>query len=354
MFPGVGDHYVKMAQGLYQTETVFREQVDDCCERLLPYLKSDLREILYSDKKKVANPKATDTTQPHFDFRKMLKGASADETTQKLNQTIFSQPAVFVIEYSLAKLWMSYGIQPQAMIGYSIGEYVAACIAGVISLSDVLLLLTKRAQMIQELPVGAMLAVPLSEKEIRPLLGEALSIAIISTPSQCVVGGVPETITALEQQLKEREVLCRQLQTSHAFHSKMLATLQEPLTKLVGNFTLKCPKIPYLSIITGTWITDAQATNPHYWAQHTYSTVRFADGIGELLHTPNQIFLEVGPGQSVGSFVFQHPAFQKVGETMVLSSLRTRYEQQADEAFLLNTLGKLWLGGIDLDFSSIF
>jgi acyl transferase domain-containing protein len=351
MFPGVGDHYVNMAQGLYQTETTFREHIDECCEKLLPHLGQDLREILYPNSEKSAEKVVDDTAQPRFDLKKMLKREPADENTQKLNQTIFSQPAVFVIEYALAKLWMSWGIKPQAMIGYSIGEYVAACIAGVISLEEVLLLLIKRAQMIQDLPAGAMLAVPLSEDDIRPKLGEELSIATISTPSQCVVAGPPNAINDLAKKLQEQQVLCRPLATSHAFHSKMMAPLRERLVELVSDFALKPPQIPYLSNVTGTWITDAQATSPHYWAQHTYQTVRFADGIGELLQTSDQIFLEIGPGQSLGSFVFQHPAFQNVPDSvMIQPSLRTMYDGQPDVAFLLNSLGKLWLGGKTIVF----
>lgn len=346
MFPGVGDHYINMARGLYQTQSVFREHVDECCETLLPYLRQDLREIIYHEGDKAADSKAADTAKPRFDLRKMLKREPADEHTQKLNQTIFSQPAVFVIEYALAKLWMSYGIRPQAMIGYSIGEYTAACLAEVISLEDTLRLLTKRALMIQELPAGAMLAVPVSEEKILPMLGDELSLATMSTPLQCVVAGPPNAISELEHRLQEQQVLCRRLQTSHAFHSKMMEPLKEPLTKLVGTFTLNRPQIPYLSNVTGTWITKTQATDPQSWAQHTYSAVRFSDGIGELLQTPGQIFLEVGPGQSLGSFVFQHPAFQNVHDSvMVLPSLRTMYDGQPDAAFLLNSLGKLWLGG---------
>ncbi len=349
MFPGVGDHYVNMARGLYQTEIIFREQVDKCCEILSPYLKEDLREILYPEREK-----ADKTAKPRFDLRKMLdqKQAPADEITRKLNKTIFLQPAVFVIEYALAKLWMSRGIKPHVMIGYSVGEYAAACIAGVISLEEVLLLLIKRARMIQDLPVGSMLAVPFSENDILPKLGEELSIATISTSSQCVVAGPPDAIDNLAKELQEQQVVCRQLQTSHAFHSKMMEPLRKQLIALVSNFALKPPQIPYLSNVTGTWITDAQAADPHYWAQHTCQTVRFADGIGELLQTAGYIFLEAGPGQSLGSFVFQHPAFQSVQDSvMVLPSLRTIYDGQPDAAFLLNSLGKLWLGGATFELN---
>ncbi len=345
MFPGVGDHYVNLAKGLYQTDAYFQQQVDECCDILLPLLGQDLRNILYPN---TAEPAESGKT-PRFDFKKMFNRGPADEATQTLNRTIFSQPAVFMIEYALAKLWMHWGIQPQAMIGYSIGEYVAACLSGVMNLQDSLLLVTQRAKLIQEMPAGTMLAVPWPETKILPLLGEELSIAIISTPSQCVVGGPPSAIAQLEQQLQQQEVLCRRIQTTQAFHSKMLVSLREPLTQVISQFVLQPPQIPYLSNVTGTWITESQAMDPHYWAQHTYQTVRFADGVTELLQTPNQILLEVGPGQSLGSFVLQHPAFAQSEGSVVLPSLRSMYDKQADEAFLLTVLGKLWLNGVNIE-----
>ncbi|MCP4262405.1 MAG: acyltransferase domain-containing protein [Planctomycetes bacterium] len=350
LFSGVGDHYVNMARGLYQTETVFREQVDKCCEILLPYLKEDLREILYP-----TDQKSDETAKPGFDLRKMLNRGQApvDATTQKLNKTIFLQPAIFVIGYSLAKLWHRMGVSPQAMIGYSLGEYVAAAVAEVMSLEDALLLVVKRAQMIEELPEGAMLAAPLSENEMLPLLGDELSLATISTPSQCVVSGPPDAIMDLEQHLKEKEILHLRLQTSHAFHSKMMKKLSGPLTELAKIITFKSPGIPYISNVTGDWITNEQATDPHYWARHTYNTVRFADGVSKLLREPERIMLEVGPGQSLGSFVFQHPDIKNRKNTVALPSLRNVNEQQSDEAFLLNSLGKLWLEGVKVKWPKL-
>jgi len=355
MFPGLGDHYVNMAKGLYQSEKIFREQIDFCCDWLKPLLGLDLRELLYPNIEATEKSEST-IVESKFDLRKMLapQPESADGSSQKLNQTIFTQPTVFVLEYALAKLWMSWGIIPQAMIGYSIGEYVAACIAGVISLEDALRLVAERAKMIDKLPLGSMLAVPLSEAEILPLLTEELSLAIISTPKQCVVSGLPKAIGEFEIRLKEKEIVCRRLQSSHAFHSWMMDGCSEPLGKLIANIPLKPPTIPYISNVTGTWITKEQATDPHYWVQHTGHTVRFADGIDTLLQTPDWIFFEVGPGRSLGSFVFQHPAIQKIEERVVLSSLRHMNEQQADDAFLLNILGQLWLAGIQIKSSSFY
>lgn len=351
MFPGVGDHYIDMAKELYSTEASFRVEIDRCCELMLVHLGEDLRDIIYP---KTANTAAKTGNAGGFDFRKMLGREPVDENTQKLTKTVFNQPAVFTIEYALARLWMSWGVMPQAIIGYSVGEYVAACIAGVMSLEDALLLLTKRSKMIQDLPGGSMLAVPLNAVAIRPFLTAALSIAIISTPSQCVIAGPTEAILQLQERLTEKDVLCRQLQTTHAFHSVMMEPLREPLTAVAGSIALAHPQIPFLSNVTGTWINSAEATDPHYWAQHTYQTVRFADGIGELLTTPNRVLLEIGPGQNLGSFVFQHPAYKQAQDCVVASSLRNRYDSSSDRVFMLNTLGKLWLSGMHLDWPLIF
>jgi acyl transferase domain-containing protein len=347
MFPGVGDHYVQMGRGLYRASPVFREHIDLCSERLLPSLGEDLRQVLYPPAEEAQESQAASSAEARFDLRKMLSSRQEkpDEATRKLNQTLLSQPAVFVIEYALARLWISWGVKPQALIGYSLGEYVAACLADVLSLEDALRLLVKRAQLIQALPEGVMLAVPLPEAEIVPLLGSELSLATVSTPSQCVVAGPRQAVAGLEQRLKEKGVLYRYLQATHAFHSKMMEPLRGSLTQFARTLVAKPPCIPYLSNITGDWISTAQATDPDYWAQHTCQAVRFAEGIEVLLQTPGSILVEVGPGQSLGSFVLQHPAIQQAPDTVVLASLRTRYDQQSDECFLLNTLGRLWLNG---------
>jgi acyl transferase domain-containing protein len=217
-------------------------------------------------------------------------------------------------------------------------------------------LLVCRAQLIDKSPAGAMLAVPLPEEQVRALLTEhpELSISIISTPAQCVIGGPPEAIGALEESLKGRKTLCRRLPTTHAFHSQMLDGLHEPIVAAAQAIRLGEPQIPFLSNLTGTWITASEARAPRYWAEHTYKTVRFAEAVGEVLKAPNRLLLEVGPGQNLSSFVFQHPAYKEAEGLVVLPSLRNAYDRQSDRAFVLNTLGKLWLSGMDLDWEKIF
>ncbi|WP_414582650.1 SDR family NAD(P)-dependent oxidoreductase [Scytonema sp. PCC 10023] len=360
MFSGLGTHYVNMAFELYQTEPTFRACVDQCCELLKPHLSLDLRDVLYPKRNtKGVNQQQQNTSSAGFDLRKMLgrETEPADvetlHATSLLNQTVFTQPALFVIEYALAQLWMSWGIRPTAMIGYSIGEYVAATLAEVLSLEDALTLVAKRAQMIQELPEGAMLAVGLSEEEIQPLLNEKISMSAINGSSLCVIAGFTDAVEALERQLSQKGIVGKRLQSSHAFHSVMMEAIAPTLDDLVKTFSLKPPKIPYLSNVTGTWITAEQATDPSYWVKHLCQTVRFASGVQQLWKKDNPILLEVGPGQALSSFAQQCIESDDT-KTVMLSSLRHSYEQQSDVAFLLNTLGRLWLAGVKVDWLSFY
>ncbi|MBD2453049.1 acyltransferase domain-containing protein [Nostoc sp. FACHB-87] len=348
MFSGLGTHYVDMALELYQTESTFRGCVDECCELLQPVLGLDLRDVLYPNRN---HQNGKQQTQTGLDLRKMLGrgGQSADVATQKLNQTVLTQPAMFVIEYALAQLWISWGIRPTAMIGYSIGEYVAATLAEVLSLTDALTLVARRAQMIDELPAGAMLAVPLSEAEIKPSLNEKISLSAINGESLCVVAGFPDAVAELEQKLSDRGLIGKRLQTSHAFHSVMMEAIAATFHNLVNQFSLKSPKIPYISNVTGTWITAEQATDSTYWVQHLCQTVRFADGVQQLSQKDHPILLEVGPGQALISF-----ASQCLDKSLMFPSLRYSYEQQSDVAYLLNTLGRLWQAGVTVDWSSFY
>ncbi|MBH8571749.1 SDR family NAD(P)-dependent oxidoreductase [Nostocaceae cyanobacterium CENA369] len=353
MFSGLGTHYVDMAVELYQTEPTFRACVDQCCEFLKPHLGLDLRDVLYPNRNS-ENIKQN-TFSAGLDLRKMLgRGTEqVDVAAQKLNQTFLTQPAIFVIEYALAQLFISWGIRPTAMIGYSIGEYVAATLAEVLSVEDALTLVAKRAQMIQELPSGAMLAVGLSESEIQPLLSDRISISAINGSSLCVVAGFPDAVAELERQLSARGLVGKRLQTSHAFHSVMMEAIAPTFHNLVNTFSLKPPKIPYLSNVTGTWITADQATDPSYWVQHLCQAVRFADGIQHLWQKDNPILLEVGPGQALSSFALQCLKNDDTKPVM-LPSLRHSYEQQSDVAFLMNTLGRLWLAGVKVDWSDFY
>lgn len=343
MFPGLGTHYVNMAGELYQVEPKFREIIDRCCELFKPHLGLDLRDVLYSSENQLDKSSG-------FDLRKMLgrRGGQTNEATEKLNQTSIAQPTIFTVEYALAQLLISWGIRPQATIGYSIGEYVAACLAEVLSLEEAITLVAKRAKTIQELPGGLMLAVPLSEKEVQPFLNEKLSLSAINGASLCAIAGATDAIEKLERLLIEKGLACRRIVTSHAFHSYMMEAIAPSLRELVKTFNLKPPKIPYLSNVTGTWITAAQATDPDYWVKHLCQPVRFADGIQELWKKQHPILLEVGPGQTLCSLALQCIE----GDRIALPSLRHSYDSQSDIAFLLNALGQLWLAGVQIDWSA--
>ncbi|MEH1914628.1 type I polyketide synthase [Nostoc sp.] len=328
MFPGQGSQYVNMAREIYETETVFKEQVDYCSEVLKPLLGLDLRHILYPSEEKI------------------------DEASKQLQQTAIAQPAIFVIEYALAKLWQSYGVEPQAAIGHSIGEYVAATLAEVFSLEDALSLVAARGQMMQQLPTGAMLSIPLPADKIKSLLGQELSVAAINQPSQCVVSGSTAAVDTLQNQLAAQGIECRQLHTSHAFHSQMMEPILKAFAERVKTVTLNPPKLPYISNLTGTWITVTQATNPDYYAQHLRSTVLFCQGVEKLLATPEQVLLEVGSGHTLATLVKRHP--DKAAAQTVLTSVRHPQEKQSDNHVLFTTLGQLWLAGVKVDWFGFY
>ena len=325
MFTGQGAQYVGMGSELYQAEPLFHQLVDECCERLQPHLGFDLRSVLYPPQ------------------------GQTEKAIEQLTQTAVTQPALFVIEYALAKLWMEWGIRPQAMIGHSIGEYVAACLAGVFSLEDALALVATRGRLMQQLPGGAMLSVPLAEAEVQPLLDAQLSIGVINGPARCVVSGSLEALEALQNRLTRQGVTYQRLHTSHAFHSPMMEPILGLFTEQVKRVKLNPPQMPCISNVTGNWLTAEEATTPAYWARHLRQTVRFADGLRQLLQEPDQILLEVGPGRTLTTLALQHPS--KAKDQVVLSSLRHPQDQQSDVAFLLTALGKLWLAGAAVDWA---
>jgi acyl transferase domain-containing protein/acyl carrier protein len=319
MFPGQGAQYVHMGRDLYEALPGFRREVDRCCELLAPELGFDLREVLYPDEAHVA------------------------EAESRLVQTAVTQPALFVIEYSLARQWMDWGVQPEVMIGHSIGEYVAACLAGVLSLEDALVLVAARGRLMQEVPAGSMLAVSLSPSEVEPLLGD-LDIALLNESEMCVVSGTTEAIERLEATLGERKVSCRRLQTSHAFHSAMMDPILGRFEEIVKRTTLRAPRIPYVSNVTGTWITEAEATDPGYWARHLRQTIRFAEGLDELAGDGQRLLLEVGPGTTLATLAALEPG------RVTVSSMRHPRDRQPDQGPLLRALGRLWLGGVSIDW----
>ncbi|MEH2349563.1 MAG: acyltransferase domain-containing protein [Nostoc sp.] len=359
MFPGLGTNYVNMGWELYQVEPLFQKQIDYCCEFLKPLLGQDLRDVIYPHRTQQYQQSPQENS-PGLDLRKMLGrnqtpgDAKIVAATSLLNQTHLAQPAIFVIEYALAQLLISWGIRPSAMIGYSIGEYVAATLAEVLSLDEGLTLIAARAQMIQKLPRGAMLAVPLSQTEIFPLLNDQLSLSAVNGPSMGVIAGETKAIEVLEQQLTQKGLACRRLETSHAFHSHLMEGATSDLHELVTTFNLQAPKIPYISNVTGTWITAAEATNPDYWVKHLCQPVLFAPGIQELWKKEYPILLEVGPGQTLGSFALQCIENNPAVSQIILPSLRYSYDRKPDLAFLLKTLGRLWLAGVQIDWSEFY
>ena len=326
MFPGQGAQYVNMGIGLYQTEPIFRETVDRCCELLTRDLGLDLRQIMYAQE--------------------------AQPAAEQLAQTALAQPALFVTEYALAQLWLAWGLQPQALIGHSLGEYVAACLAEVFTLEDALLLVAARGRLMQALPSGAMLAVAMSAEALEPLLGLRLSLAAINGSNQCVASGPEQAIAKLQDQLKHQDVACRRLPTSHAFHSELMAPVLQPFTEQAARITLCPPQIPFVSNVSGTWITATQTTDPEYWAAHLRQTVRFADGLNCLLEEPDRLLLEVGPGRTLTGLAARHPA--RTEQQVVINSLPLPQTRQSDPAYMLATAGKLWLAGAALDYARAF
>ena len=348
LFPGLGDQYVDMARELYDVEPVFREQVDLCADGLAPHLGLDLREVIF------AGEGAARPASQGPDLRALLRrdAAPRSEAAARLARTGVAQPACFAVEYALARLLMSWGIVPEAMIGYSIGEYVAACLAGVLSLEDALFLVARRAKLIQDLPAGAMLAVPLPEEEVRPLLRERLSVSATNGPHFCVVGGTPEDVDGLAQSLAGRGVSTIRLQTTHAFHSAMMEPAVAAFTEIARRVEMNPPSIPYLSNVTGTWVTPGDLADPGYWARHMCQTVRFAEGVAELLKSPDRLFVEAGPGGTLGTLVKQHP--DAPAGLVTVSALRAATEGRSDVEHLLSAVARLWTSGAAVDWTGFW
>ena len=330
MFPGQGAQRVNMGRDLYESEPLYREIVDACAQILIPELDQDLRGVLFPAPDKLS------------------------WAEEQIVQTRITQPALFVTEYALAQLWMSWGIQPSAMIGHSVGEYVAACLAGVFSLEDGLRLIAARGRLIQEQPTGTMLAVMAGEDDVRPLLVDGVSIATINAPTLCVVSGPHDNIAAMESVLADARMECRPLHTSHAFHSAMMEPVVPPFTKMLEGVQLNPPQLPFVSNLTAAWINDDEATDPSYWAQQLVQAVRFTDGATVILEKADQqVFLEVGPGATLTSLTRLHPS--KKSMHVVVPSLASAIPgQQPDSACVLSALGRLWQAGIDVNWEGFY
>lgn len=347
LFPGVGDHYPGMAAGLYASEPTFRRVLDEGCELLRPLIGVDLREYFEVAGAREGGPTAGGRG---IDLRAMLGRETGPRSAARPpERALVAQPAVFVLEYALARLWMEWGVRPSAMIGHSIGEYVAACVAGVFSFEEGLRLVAARARLVDALAPGCMLAVSLSPERLRPWLEGSLALGAVNAPSMSVVSGEPHAIEALSLELAARRVTHRRLEVSHAFHSPMMRPAAEKLRDELEGVALRPPQIPYVANRTGTWVTAREAVDPASWARHLCETVRFADGIATLWADRATILLEVGPGQSLGSFALQQPETGPGPDRLAVASIRPRWVDEPDSAFLLRALGRLWLAGASFD-----
>jgi acyl transferase domain-containing protein/SAM-dependent methyltransferase/acyl carrier protein len=317
LFPGQGAQYPGMARALAAAEPVFHAELERCLRLLKPRL--DLRTLL-------------DT---------------ADAAT--LAATGTAQPALFVVEYAMARLWQRWGVTPSALAGHSLGEYVAACLAGVFSLEDALTLVAARGALMQAQPPGSMLAVPFGEAEARTLLGPHIDLAAVNGPAQCVLSGPDATITAMEAALAARGVETRRLDTSHAFHSAMMEPVLEPFGVLLAGMTLKTPAIPVLSNLTGTWLTGEEARDPAYWQRHLRGTVRFGDNLATLLSAPSRLLLDVGPGGTLARMARRRSDFRP-GQASLAAFAGPREDARKT---LLDAAGRLWEAGGPLDWQRL-
>ncbi|HEY6548043.1 MAG TPA: type I polyketide synthase [Vicinamibacteria bacterium] len=329
MFPGQGAQYVGMGRGLYASEPVFKKHLDECCEILRSPLGLDLRTVLFPSPEGSA------------------------EAAERLSQTAITQPALFAVELAMARLWMSWGIKPQAMIGHSIGEYVAAHLADVWSLPDALQLVAERGRLMQTMAPGSMLAVHLPVEQVREALPEGVSVAAVNAASFCVVAGPAPAISALEEDLRRRDQPATRLHTSHAFHSAMMDGILPAFEAKLRTVKFAAPRLPWVSNLTGTFITEAQAQDPGYWVRHLRETVLFAKGIETLSAESDRILLEVGPGNTLSTFARPLAAGRGGNPPAVVPSMRHPREDLEDLSFLLGALGRVWAHGARVDAGSL-
>jgi acyl transferase domain-containing protein/acyl carrier protein len=346
LLAGVGEHYAGMVGELYEQEPVFASYVDECQKILDEHFSIDVTGILT---KAGAENAASD-------LARLMGRATSDGAAPPMNRTEIAQPAVFVAEYALAKTLMDWGVAPSLLIGYSVGEYVAAALAGVLSLSDALRLVAMRAELIAGLPEGAMLAVGLKPEALRakvPDLHErGLDIATLNG-AQLVVAGPREAVSALAEQLRADRVACRELETTHAFHSRMLEPLADRLTDWVThNVTLNAPSIPYVSNVTGEVATPELVTDPAYWARHMVGTVRFSDGLSTALGAGDLCFVEIGAGKSLGAMLRTHPECGVERWPLIVSTLPGAAEDGTAAHAVTTALAKLWLAGVGIDWNA--
>ncbi|MDR5727769.1 MAG: amino acid adenylation domain-containing protein [Terriglobia bacterium] len=340
LFPGQGTQHPGMAEDIYRTEPFYREIVDRCCKHLVSLAGLDLLPVLFP---KIADPNDS---------------KAWDDAAQALEQTRYAQPALFVTSYALAKLWMHWGVQPACLVGHSVGELVAACLAGVFSLEDALLFVARRGEWMQELPTGSMLAVRMQSQELQKILPANLSVAAVNSLTLTVASGPTAEIDLLAKQLERGHIACRRLRTSHAFHSAMVDPIVERLRAALSSMELNEPKLEILSTVTGDTLTHAEATSPEYWARHSRVAVNFSAAANTLVREGFEILLEAGAGDTLITLVRQH--LPRGSKTMVAfpslpaESLHPAGPQKSSWDILAGTVGALWSHGIPVDWDAYY
>ncbi len=373
LFSGQGSQYVDMGRELYEKERIFRDEMDRCFKLLLPIMAEGLRrdglsslnELLYPGE--VAGDVSGDVSSNvsgdvsgnvsgdvisniSGDVSGDVSGDGKAGKEELLNRTEYTQPLLFAFLYALAKQLIHWGIKPDVMMGYSFGEYVAACLAGVFTLEEGLRLVVLRGRLMQGLPVGAMLSVPMPEEQLRRLLKGHLSIAIVNEPA-CIVAGPPEEIDALEEEMKGRRLMCMRLNTTFAAHSALMDNAVADFEAQLRRISFKEPQTPIISGITTEWLTAEEATDYRYWLRHLRETIRFSGGIRRLLKEKESIFLEIGPGRDLSVLVKRYMEMDKQ-EQPVLNLIRPQKQKVSDTRYLLSRVGRLWLLRQKIDWTA--
>jgi len=318
LFSGQGSQYADMTAGLFRESPIFRDTVKQCARIIGPIGgRESLLDILY----------ATD-----------------ESSKSLLNQTAITQPALFTIEFALASLWASHGIKPIAVAGHSIGEYVAACVAGVFSLEHALLIVRERARLMQAMEPGTMLAVLRPEAEVRSLMPTTLDLAVINGPAVCVVSGASTEIDIFARALESKGINGQRLHTSHAFHSRMMESAASQLAEVIARVERHAPRLPIASNLSGAWMTAEEAVDPNYWAKQLRNAVRFGDNLAAIAaRFESAVLLEIGPGNTLCSLARQQPA--AITAMPAVPSVRHPRQQVSDLAYFLRAVGALWCHG---------
>jgi phthiocerol/phenolphthiocerol synthesis type-I polyketide synthase E len=326
LFPGSGSQHAFMGAALYRERAVFREALDRCMALL--------------------------RAQSGIDLHPLLFPAAGDEAlaNERLFHIEVAQPALFAVEYAMAQWWLHCGVKPALMMGHSLGEYVAACVAGVFSLDDALRIVAQRARLVQVLSAGAMLAVPLPESELAPFLAAGCDLAAVNGEQLCVLAGTPEAIARAEEELRARQHLPRRLHVAVAFHSRLVDPAVAALEQLIASVPRHAPRIPFISNLTGQPITAQDATSPAYWGRHLRNTVRFADGLRHIFDKPGRVVLEVGPGETLTGLARQHPGSSSA--TGLWASQAHAQQTARNSQQLANAVAGLWTAGVNIDWSA--